>query len=383
MAVTAVVTTYSEIVRDVLVDNAAPTVTLTNPGSPLSGTRTFAATATDADSGIAEVVIQYAATGTSTFKNLCTVSAEPFSCRVNTVTLLPDGSYSFRAVATDVAGNSTTSATVANRVVDNTVSSVSMEDPGAALTGTVNLVATADSTAGVTSVRIQRAINGGSTWTDVCSDSTSPYSCSFNTATVPDGLYDFRAVLLDGSGKTTTSAVVSARRIDNTPLRAVDVQAMNGGATPGRLETDDSILFTYSEQVAPATISPGWTGSTSLAVQVRVRDANVGGLGADTLDILRTGSTVNLGSVNLKADFVKKGKTAVFNATMTLTNTTVGGVLRSTVTVQLGTLASGSGMRTAAAATMVWTPSSAVTDTFGASCSDLPATESGPLDRDF
>ena len=382
VAVTGLTTTYSDLIEGVLVDNAAPSVTMTDPGTPLSGTRTFAATASDADSGIAQVVIQYAATGTSRMFPLCTIVAEPFSCRYDTTKLAP-GSYTLRAVATDVAGNTSTSAVVTNRLVDNSISSVSLEDPGAALSGTVTLAATANSTAGVASVRIQRATAGGSTWTDICTDSSTPYTCSWNTAAVTDGLYDLRAVLLDGAGKTTTSATVSGRRVDNSPLRAVDVQAFNAGATAGRLESGDSMAFTFGKEVSPASLSPGWTGSSPLAVQVRIRDKNVSGLGADTLDVVRTNSTVNLGSVNLKADFVRKNKTVVFNATMTLSTSTVGGIVRTTVTLQLGTVASGSGVRTAAAAAMVWTPSSAVADVVGNVCSTTPAVETGTLDRDF
>ena len=89
----------------------APTVTMTDPGSPLSGTRTFAATAADAHSGLATVEIQYAASGTSTWKSLCTIEAEPWSCRAATNDLA-NGTYSFRAIATDEAGNATTSAAV-------------------------------------------------------------------------------------------------------------------------------------------------------------------------------------------------------------------------------------------------------------------------------
>ncbi len=382
VAVTGLTTTYSELIVGVLVDNAAPTVTITDPGSPLSGARTFAATAADADSGIAEVVIQYAKTGTSTFSNLCTIVSEPFSCRYDT-TQLAFGSYTLRAIATDVAGNSTTSAVVTNRQVDNTVASVSLGDPGAALSGTVVLAATANSTATVTSVRIQRATAGGSSWTDICSDTSSPYSCSWNTTTVTDGLYDLRAVLLDATGKTTTSPTVSSRRVDNSPLRAVDVQTTNAGATAGRLETGDSISFTFSKEVLSTTLSPGWTGASALAVQVRVRDRNVGGLGADTLDVLRTNSSVNLGSVNLGADLIRKNRTLVFNATMTVTTSMMNGVTRTTVRVQLESVASGTGVRSAVAGTMLWTPSSAVTDAGGNRCSTTPVTETGTSDRDF
>ena len=376
-------TTYSAIVADVLVDNQAPSVTMSDPGSPLSGTKTFAAPASDAHSGVAQVVIEHQRSG-GTWQTLCALTVEPWSCVYDT-TKLVDGTYSFRAVATDVAGNTATSTSVTNRVIDNTVSSVTMLDPGAYLTGRVPLEAAANSTAGVTSVRIQRAPAGSSTWTEVCTVSTSPYRCVWDTTTVTDGLYDFRAILVDGTGATTTSTVVSNRRVDNTPLRGYDVQTANGGATAGKLDPADTITYTYTDQVALGSVTPGWNGA-ALAVTLRIRDGGLLGLTGknDTIDIQRSGSVVNLGTVNLKEDYVKGGKTAVFNANMTAGTATANGVTVTTVTIKLGTLASGDGLRTVSnLSTMLWTPSSAVTDLFGNASSSATTTELGSLDREF
>ncbi|HXF03205.1 MAG TPA: Ig-like domain-containing protein, partial [Arthrobacter sp.] len=377
-------TFYSAVAEDVLVDNQAPTVTMTDPGSPLAGVRTFRALASDAHSGIAQTVLQYAATGSGGYKDLCTVDAAPYSCRFDT-RALPDGSYDFRAVATDVAGNSTISPPIAKRVVDNNASAVSMENPGAYLTGTVTLSAAASSKAGVTSVTIQRSPSGSSAWTDLCVDATSPYGCSWNSASVANGLYDFRAVLLDGAGKTTTSEATTGHQVDNTPLRGFDVQAANGGAVGG-LQPGDAITFTYNQQVNLSSITPGWSGAAQ-AVIVRLQDGALLGLGAtgDTLDVQRSGGAVNLGSVNLKQNFVKANKTAQFNATMKAGTTTVNGMQATTVTVTLDNTVSGSNnLRTAsAAANMVWTPSAAALDLMGNPASTAPVTEGGPLDRDF
>ena len=273
---------------------------------------------------------------------------------------------------------------MSNRLVDNTVSSVSMEDPGAFLTGTVNLTASANSTAGVTSVRIQRAPSGTTTWTDVCTDTAAPYACSFATTTVADGLYDFRAVLVDGTGRTTISATVAARRVDNSPLRGLDVQAVNGGLTPGRLENGDSITFTYSDQVAPASITTGWNGA-AMPVSVRLKDGNLAGLGnrGDTLEVVRSGGTVNLGSVNLKEEYVKTGKTVTFAGTMTAATVALNGKPVTVVTVRLGQ-SSGPGLRTSSVAgTMVWTPSASALSPTGVACSVAPVVETGGADRDF
>jgi hypothetical protein len=91
--------------------------------------------------------------------------------------------------------------------------SVTLTDPGTPLRGTVTLDAT---TAGpIVSVTIQRSPAGAGTWTNICTDPSSPYSCSFDTSVPGDGLYDLRATADTGSG-TLTSPVIADRRIDNT-----------------------------------------------------------------------------------------------------------------------------------------------------------------------
>ncbi len=385
VAVSGLTPTYSETITDVLVDNTAPTVTINDPGTPLRGVSTFAAVAADGQSGVAQVQLQYARSGTSTWAPLCTVAVPPYSCRFDT-TALANASYSFRAVATDEAGISTTSAAVTNRVVDNTVSSVSVEDPGAYLTGNATLTAAANSTAGVGSVRIQTAPAGTAAWTTRCTLAAAPFSCVWDTRTVADGQYDFRAILTDGTGKETISATVAGRRVDNSPLRGADIQAANGTGIPGRMDAGDTLSFTYSQQVNLASVTPGWTGA-ALPVTLRLRDGNLLGTGnsGDTLDVQRPGSTVNLGTVNTKGNFAKNRKTVTYNATMTAATVTVAGVPSTVVTVTLGSPASGAGsIRTFSnGASMVWTPTSSVTSTAGVPSSLAPATETGVLDRDF
>jgi signal peptidase I len=383
---TAGTPTYSEILADVLVDNLAPTATMNDPGTPLRGVVTFAAEAGDVHSGVAQVQLQYARSGAATWSPVCTVTEAPYSCRFDT-TALAGGPYSFRAIATDEAGNSTTSGAVGS-VVDNTVSSVSLEDPGAYLTGSTRLSAAANSTAGVAGVRIQTAPAGTGSWTTRCSLAASPYSCAWDTRTVPDAQYDLRAILTDGAGKETISALVTGRRVDNSPLRAADVQTANGNGFPGRVDAGDTLSFTYSQQVNPASVTPGWTGS-ALPVTLRLRDGNVTGLGTgssgDILDVQRPGSTVNLGSVNTRANFANNRKTVSYTATMTATTVTAAGVPRTVVTVTLVSVANGgSSIRTSGSpAGMVWTPTSSVTSPAGAACSLAPATETGTSDSDF
>lgn len=377
----------SPVVADVMVDNTPPTVSMNSPGSTIRGTVLVSASASDDFSGVAWVEIEYAPAGTSTWTKICRVTAPPYSCYLDTTTM-PDGSYDFVALAGDLAGNSATSTPVRNVKVDNTQSSVTMLDPGAYLRGTVTLSAAASSNAGVVSVRIQYAPSGTSSWVDVCTDTVSPYSCTWNTTTVPDGLYDFRAILLDGAGKTTTSAVVSGRRVDNTIVRGYDVQATNGGATVGRVESGDVLRFTYTDEMNLGSILAGWTGGPQPVV-LRLRDGGLLGTGAagDTVDILTTGTPsapVNLGSVNTHGDLIKGGKTSLFTATMTASTTVVDGQTATVVTVTVGPLLSGGALRTeGAAAAMTWSPSGVATDLSGNPCSTAPVTELGALDKDF
>ena len=123
-------------------------------------------------------------------------------------------------------GNKTSTATASGRVVGHQVSfnvddvapTAAQTDPGSPLAGTVALNGTAnDQDSAVGQVQFQRSPAGAGTWTDVgAADTTSPYSASFDTTGVTDGLYDVRAVATDVAGNTGTSTAVTNRRVDNT-----------------------------------------------------------------------------------------------------------------------------------------------------------------------
>lgn len=235
------------------VDNSVPTgVVMTDPGSPLTGTVTFSGTASDAWSGVAEVEFQYF--NGLWWSELCTATTEPYSCDANTASVA-DGLRSVRAVATDRAGNITTSASITNRRFDNNDPTVTMTDPGANLGATVTLGATASdgNGTGVVSVTIQRTAAGAGSWSDVCTDTTSPYSCSFDTTGTADGLYDFRAIAVDGVARTKTSTAVANRRIDNTD--------------PTTTVADPGASLSGSVALTAAADDGGGSGIASVAVQ--------------------------------------------------------------------------------------------------------------------
>jgi hypothetical protein len=357
------------------VDNTLPTVTTTDPGANLSGTIILNATASDAGSGVSSVTIQRSPAGLGIWTDVCTDLSSPYSCTgVDTSTWGGDGLYDLRAATIDVAGNPNTSATVANRRVDNTAPAASLTNPGSPLRQTVTLNATATDTggSGVLNVVIERSPAGAGTWTNICTDATSPYSCSWNTLLVADGSYDLHAVATDNAGNTATSTVTS-RVVDNTAPTATDIQSTNVGATVGKPETNDTITFTYSEQIAPASILAGWNGS-STAVTVRINNSG----SSDTLEVWNSANNALLpltgSAVALNGNYVTAA--AVFTATMAQSG--------AAITVTLGTLSGGTPATAGGAGgTMSWTPSATATDVAGNACTTTAATESGAADKEF
>lgn len=338
-------TITSNIVRGITVDNTAPAVTMTNPGSPLSGTRTFAATASDATSGLDRVALQ-AARGSGAWTTLCTPTAAPWSCSYDT-RLLQNGSYSFRAVATDRAGNTGTSAVVASRTVSNQGGGQAGRDRD------------------VQAPAAER--RAAATPTEAPAATTEPEP---EPAPAP----------------TPEPEPTATPEPEPTPvpLAAADVQTADGGGEAGLVQQGDTLTFTYTSELDLGSVATGWSGEAA-PVTVQLRDGSAAADAADTLEVLQDGAPVALGQVVLHQDHVAAGATVLLEATMTAGTVTVDGSVRSTVTVRLGAPLEGADALLAGTGvgTMVWTPSSAATDLRGEACSSDAVSESGPADRDF
>jgi len=129
---------------------------------------------------------------------------------------LADGSYQFRAVVTDPAGNSSNTSAI-SVIVDNTapeagtLSFVDLTDTGSNDTpditkdGTFDLSLSGNSDTNGTTVVYQQSLNGGG-WTDLGSSSLSGLA---------DGSYQFRAVVTDPAGNSSNTSAISVI-VDNT-----------------------------------------------------------------------------------------------------------------------------------------------------------------------
>ena len=179
-----------------------------------------------------------------------------------------------------------------------------------------------------------------------------------------------------GGALTVTSPVVTVT-VDNNPLKALDVQAANGGVAniPG---AGDTIVLTYQGVVDLTTVKAGWTGeSTPLTVTFADKAVSPSTSGD------RAGFSVPLGSVVFVQNYVKKNKSVAIPATMTAETSASGGVALTVITVTLGTSTSTDLRSSTTAGAMRWTPSASVRNTGGVACSTTPATESGASDRDL
>lgn len=366
---------------DVMVDNLAPTVTVAAP-SPMSGTVQVSATPFDEDSGIASVALSYRLQGTSAFTSLCTVTASPYRCLLDTTRLTNLATYELRAVATDVAGNTTTSVLI-NRQVNNGLASVTITSPltGDLVKGTHAVTTDVSVPTGstVTSVRIEARLAGGS-YATICTDATAPYGCDWATSSLASGTWELRATLTYVTALAVTQTVLSplvSVSIDNNPLRALDVQATNGGAL-GKVDAGDTLTFTYAGAVNLTTIKAGWTGA-STDLNVTLSDKAAAPVSASD----RATFSVPLGQVLLPQNYVGKKKNVTVPATMTATTSTVGGTTTTVVVVTFGSSASGDLKTSTVAGAMTWTPSTAVRSTSGVASSGTAATESGASDRDL
>ena len=184
--------------------NQPPSVSMTAPAAwstfAAPATITLSATASDTGGSIARVEFY---SGTT---RIGTDTTSPYSMSWSSVAA---GTYSLKAVATDNAGTTTSTAARTITVTGTSSSptnpppSVSLTSPaaGASFTApaTISLSATASDTGGsITKVDFYRGT------TLIASDTTSPYSYSWTN--VPAGTYSIKAVAYDNGGAMTQSS---------------------------------------------------------------------------------------------------------------------------------------------------------------------------------
>jgi hypothetical protein len=230
-----------------VVDNTAPTGALTVPtaGSTIGGPHAhLTANAVDAGgSGIASVKFEYY-DGTA-WNAIATVTSPPYMTTWDAQAAVATGTYLLHAIVTDAAGNTKTTTSVSVNV-DSSAPTVTFANPGTSLSGTVPLTAT---TAGPDAVGVTFAysVHGANAWQTIATDTTAPWSASFDTTTLADGNYDVRATAVDDVGNVGTSAVYTALIDNHLPTVA--------SATPADGSTITSVSGISLDLSETATLS--------------------------------------------------------------------------------------------------------------------------------
>ena len=233
------------------IDNTPPSASISSPAANVRGVVNLDATVSDSGSGISTTAYQFSSDGGATW------TSTPASW--NTA-LTSDGIYAVRVVATDNAGNQATDTSGSFRV-DNTPPVAVLADPGAYLSGTVNLTSTAtDAGSGVATVTYERSPAGAGSWTSM--------PAAWNTVPVTDGLYDLRVVVVDNAGNRTNSAMQTSRVDNAKPNVSLDSPASNsdvaGTVTLTSTASDSGSGLagpvTYEYRTHPAPAGP-WTAT--------------------------------------------------------------------------------------------------------------------------
>lgn len=179
-------------------DTTSPAVSITAPasGATVIGSTTVTASASD-NVGVARV--EFYANETLQSSD----SSAPYSFDWNTL-LLTDGPYILKALAYDAAGNSAPSSNVTVTVAHDTIlPSVSIISPAnGTVSGTVNIAASASDNTAISKVEffVNDVLQG--------TDSTAPYSHSWNTTVLVRGNYTLTAKAYDTANNVQQSAGV-------------------------------------------------------------------------------------------------------------------------------------------------------------------------------
>lgn len=341
-----------------VVNNYDLSVTLTDPGA-MSGSESLTASAAYASNGINYLRIQHRAPGATTWIDVCTGTGNPRTCSLDTTTL-PNGDRELRAVVRDGDGR-IAQTTPITRTVDNTPPETTPNIPPTG-SGQVTVGAEAtDTGSGIRSVTFQAYYMGQ--WMTVCEDTAAPYTCTTDSAGVPDGPYDIRIITVNNAGVSSTGPT-SQIVVNNNAPSGTDVVATNGTGTAGRIDSGDTIRLTWTEPMAPASILAGWAGA-SQAVTVHVRNNG-------TNDEMRfAGVNLVLSATDLKLGGNFVSADVQFNAMMT----------RNGNSIDVRLTSSSAGVNTLLNSTMTWRPSPLATDLAGTASTTATVTETS--DRDF
>ena len=262
------------------VDTTPPTVNITSPtnGATLAGgsSVTISVTATDTDS-VSSVDIYIDGS------KVTTLTTSPYNYSWNTASFSL-GSHTIQAKAVDPSGNLGSSSTFTVTLADQTAPTVSITAPsaGSSIHGSVTISASASDNSGGTGVaKVEFYIDG----TLKSTDTTSPYSYSWDTTTASNASHTLTAkaydnaspantatsagvtVTVDNSAPTTPGNFHSTSNTTNSISLAWSASSDNIGVSGYRLQRNGNTVTTTAGSTLSYTdtsLAPGTTYSYTL-----------------------------------------------------------------------------------------------------------------------
>ena len=179
------------------IDSTAPTVSLTNPGSPISGTVALSAsTAGDA----VTVTFSRSPAGAASWTTIGADGSAPYGANFDT-TAVADGLYDLRAVVNDAVGN-TSQDVISGVRIDNFVPIVVSSAPGNG-----SIVATANVITITASEDIASVTGGTLDGAPSVMPMLSGAVATFNVGSLSDGAHTLEGTIHDAAGKSSAFSI--------------------------------------------------------------------------------------------------------------------------------------------------------------------------------
>ncbi|MFM7198474.1 MAG: beta strand repeat-containing protein, partial [Chloroflexota bacterium] len=253
---------------------------------------------------VASVVLQVSSDGGTNWTDNATFTGSGPYIVTASPALTTDTTYAIRAIATDLAGNTSTanlSTTNARITVDTTdpasgTLTMTTSDPGAdgivgTLTPAFSLATASDTaytgtnapTAAVASVAIQVSSDGGTTWTTkgTSASSSAPYTATLAGLT-SGTTYSIRALVTDTAGNTATSALSTTNGKITVDTTAPTVGTLTMTTPDDGSADNDGIIGTLTPAFSLASASDtAYTGT----------GAATAGIASVVLQVSTNGST--------------------------------------------------------------------------------------------
>jgi len=163
------------------------------------------------------------------------------------------------------------------------VTSLTAPAAGATVSGTVNVTANATDNVGV--VGVQFKVDGSDLGAE---DTSSPYSVSWNTTTVSNGVHTLTAVARDAAGNQTTAATVSVTASNTAPPPPPSISATYPRDVG--IENDPNVVFVEKfEESLLSDLFSKWTDILNGTVMLFSSDVPPGSPGTHSLNIPAVG----------------------------------------------------------------------------------------------